>query len=54
MSLRAFIDMGGYGGYVWACYGLTFVVLLGLAWTSRRSLAAEATRALRRSQANQE
>jgi heme exporter protein D len=54
MSLGEFLAMGGYGGYVWSCYGLTLVVLFGIAWSSRRSLAAEATRALRRSQANQE
>jgi heme exporter protein D len=54
MSLGEFLAMGGYGGYVWSCYGLTLVVLIGIAWTSRRGLAAEATRALRRSQANQE
>ena len=54
MTLQEFIAMGGYGGYIWACYGLTVVVLFGIAWSARRRLASEATRALRRSQANQE
>lgn len=29
-SLQAFMDMGGHGPYVWACYGLTFAAVLFL------------------------
>ena len=29
------LSMGGYGAYVWSCYGLTFAVLLILEWRSR-------------------
>ncbi|MCX8505810.1 MAG: heme exporter protein CcmD [Alphaproteobacteria bacterium] len=25
-----FISMGGYGAYIWSCYGLAFVMLLGV------------------------
>jgi len=28
MSLQEFINMGGYGFYVWTSYGICFVVLL--------------------------
>ena len=39
----AFLSMGGYAQYVWPCFGLTFGVLAGLLWLSRRGLkAAEA------------
>lgn len=50
MSLNEFIDMGGYGPYVWSCYGLTFAVLIGMGWSSRRQLAAEQITARRRAQ----
>jgi heme exporter protein D len=36
----AFIEMGGYGGYVWPAFGATAVVLLGLLLVSLRSLRA--------------
>ncbi len=54
MNLQEFINMGGYGGYVWSCYGLTLVVLVGIAWSSRRDWAGEQIRALRRAQAAKE
>ena len=25
-----FISMGGYGAYIWSCYGLAFVMLFGM------------------------
>jgi heme exporter protein D len=28
MTLHEFIDMGGYGFYVWASYGVTLIVLV--------------------------
>ena len=52
--MSEFFAMGGYGGYIWPCYALTLIVLVGIAVSARRSLAAEHTRALRRAQANQE
>ncbi|WP_196137646.1 heme exporter protein CcmD [Aliikangiella sp. G2MR2-5] len=30
MTLNEFIDMGGYGFYVWSCYGAALVVFVGL------------------------
>jgi heme exporter protein D len=35
-----FLDMGGYGGYVWPAFGITVLVLLGLLLASLRSLRA--------------
>ena len=35
-----FLDMGGYGRYVWSAYGLSFVVLLLNAVAARRRNAA--------------
>jgi len=54
MSVAEFFDMGGYAAYIWPCYALSLVVLVGIAVSARRSLAAEHTRALRRVQSNQE
>jgi heme exporter protein CcmD len=51
MSLREFIDMSGYGAYVWSCYGLTFAVLIWLGVSGRRARAAELVRTRRRTQA---
>ncbi|MGQ9425336.1 heme exporter protein CcmD [Gilvimarinus sp. F26214L] len=31
-SLREFILMGDHGPYVWACYAITFALMLYLAW----------------------
>jgi len=42
-GLSAFLDMGGYGQFVWPAYGVVCVVLVGLMIESRRSLkSAEA------------
>ena len=41
--MQAFFDMGGYGAFGWPAYGLTALILAGL--------AAMSLRALRRSQA---
>jgi len=45
-----FFHMGGYAGYVWSCYGLTLVVLLGNLWFARRELDSQVLRATRRAQ----
>ena len=29
-SLAAFLNMNGHGAYVWACYIITFAMLIGL------------------------
>ena len=36
-SFQAFIEMGGYGFYVWLSYGLTFLLLGLLVLSSIRS-----------------
>jgi heme exporter protein D len=48
--LVSFLDMGGYGGYVWPAFGATALVLIGLLLASVRSLRAKeaALAALRR------
>lgn len=30
------LAMGGYGGYVWAAFGFTLVLMIGLLWQSWR------------------
>jgi len=52
MSMAEFFRMGGYAGYVWSCYGLTLVVLLGNLWFARRELDSQVLRATRRTQAS--
>lgn len=42
--------MGGYGIYVWPCYGLTVLVLLAMEWVSQRQLEEARRHALRRAQ----
>jgi heme exporter protein D len=43
-GLSAFLDMGGYGAFVWPAYGITAFVLLALLVISRGALArSEAT-----------
>ena len=43
-SLSSFLEMGGYGGFVWPAFGLTAAVLLALLIDSLRRLkAAERT-----------
>jgi heme exporter protein D len=48
MSLREFIAMGSYGGYIWACYGVTVAFLVFSAWSARRQLRGEIVAARRR------
>jgi heme exporter protein D len=49
-SLSSFLEMGGYGGFVWPAFGLTAAVLLALLADSLRRLKA-AQRALARLEA---
>ena len=53
--VRDFLAMGGYGAYVWAAYGITLAVLVGLFWQSwyrarKRTAEAERLRAERRAE----
>ena len=42
-KLISYADMGGHGGFIWASYGVVFIVLLGLWLTSRRFVSASQT-----------
>ena len=47
MTLQEFIDMGGYGGYIWGSYGIALVVFVALflsARAQRKSLIAKLRR----------
>jgi heme exporter protein D len=35
--VATFLEMGGYGAFVWSAYGVTALVMVGLLWTSLRS-----------------
>ena len=48
MNLTTFFAMGGYGGYIWSCYGITAAVMIFMAWRARSELKAEIVRAQRR------
>jgi len=54
-GIMAFLDMGGYGQFVWPAYGVVAVVLVGLMIASRRSLksAEAALAALEHGKANE-
>ncbi|MFQ5466765.1 MAG: heme exporter protein CcmD [Kiloniellaceae bacterium] len=49
-QFRAFMEMGGYGAFVWPAFGLTAVIMIGLLATTVRRLRAT-ERALARLQA---
>jgi heme exporter protein D len=38
--MSEFLNMGGYGGYVWPAYGIAALVLIALVWDSLRGLRA--------------
>ena len=48
MSLREFLAMGPYGGYIWSCYAVTLAMLIFSAWSGRRSLREQISAARRR------
>lgn len=48
MNLTEFLHMGGYAPYVWSCYGLTAIVLIGMEWAGRRQLRLAQEKARRR------
>ncbi|GER06163.1 hypothetical protein GCM10007972_08920 [Iodidimonas muriae] len=43
--MNDFLSMGGYGAYIWACYGLVLIVLLGLGIVSWRTQKTRSHRA---------
>lgn len=48
--MAEFLNMSGYGAYVWSCYGLALVVLVWNAWRARAQLREELVRTKRRIQ----
>ncbi len=38
MDINAFLDMGGYGAFVWPSYGLSALVLIAILWQSHARL----------------
>lgn len=48
-TVQTFLDMGGYGGFVWPAFAVTALVLIALGLDSLRSLRAN-QRALSRLQ----
>lgn len=36
--MNEFFSMSGYGGYVWSCFGISFVVITALVIEARRGL----------------
>jgi heme exporter protein CcmD len=54
MSLTGFLAMGGYGAYVWPCFGLVAAVLIWNIVAARRLHADARRQALRRFGAAQE
>jgi len=48
MNLMEFIDMGGYGAYVWSSVGLALAVLILNVVTARRAVKVELERLKRR------
>lgn len=52
--MRAFLDMGGYGAYLWPAYAVTCaVIVLNIFW-ARRALAQAQAQARRRLRAQGE
>lgn len=37
-QIISFLAMGGYAAFVWPSFGVTFAVVIYLAWASRRDL----------------
>jgi len=51
-DLSTFFHMGGYAGYVWSAYGITFVILIVIVLWSARQLKTTKQRSLRRAKAH--
>lgn len=54
VELSEFLDMSGYGAYVWSAYALALVVLVSNVWAARRRLREEIVRTRRRLQTREE
>jgi heme exporter protein D len=49
--MKEFLSMSGYGAYVWSCYGITAIVLIGNLWSARRDRISALLHAQRRAEA---
>jgi heme exporter protein D len=54
MDLQKFFAMGGYAGFVWSAYGLTFLVLVWNTWSAIHSETEARAGAQRRSELSRE
>ena len=52
--MSEFLEMSGYGAYVWSCYGLALVVLVYNVWSARRELREQQVKVQRRAQIQQQ
>lgn len=52
--MQEFLNMGGYGAYVWGAFGLTLMVLIWNAYSARAAFNAARQHAKRRLQAQRE
>ena len=43
-GLSEFLAMGGHGGFIWSCYGLAALVLIGFLVSSLRDLRQQERR----------
>ena len=43
-EIQSFFEMGGYAAFVWPCYALTLLVMLGFLATTLRDLRAREQR----------
>lgn len=53
MNLREFLHMGGYGPFIWSCYGITLATLIWNVWSARRELRRQIAVSRRRLQTNE-
>lgn len=37
-KILSFLEMGGYGIYIWPCYGISAIFMIGIYITSTRTL----------------
>jgi heme exporter protein D len=49
-EISEFLAMGGYGGYIWSAYAITFVVLLANVLLTQRAYQKAKQLVVRRSQ----
>ncbi len=38
VTISSFLEMGGYGAYIWPCYGISAILMIAIYVTSVRTL----------------